>query len=123
MSGRAVHLVETGPDDALFASWCEVWAASQRAARPAERPRAAEEHVALARQLLAPGGSRDGTHRAAVVDGVVVGALRLLLPLRDNPTVAAVDLAVTPDARRHGSARRCSPRPSELPVTWVARSC
>ena len=103
MSGPAVHLVETCPDDALFASWCDVWAASQRADRPGERPRAAVEHVALARQLLAPGGSRDGTHRAALVDGVVVGALRLLLPLRDNPTVAVVDLAVAPDARRRGT--------------------
>ena len=103
MSGPAVHLVETRPDDALFASWCDVWAASQGADRPAERPQAAAEHIALARQLLTPGGSRDGTHRAAVVDGVVVGALRLLLPLRDNPTAAFVDLAVAPDARRRGT--------------------
>ena len=103
MTRPAVHLVETRPDDALFASWCDVWAASQRADRPGERPRGAAEHVALARQLLAPGGSRDGTHRVALVDGAVVGALRLLLPLRDNATVAVVDLAVAPEARRRGT--------------------
>ena len=51
---------------------------------------------------MAPGGSRDGTHRAAVVEGGVVGALRLLLPTRDNPTVAVVDVAVHPDHRRRG---------------------
>ena len=39
----------------------------------------------------------------ALVDGAVVGALRLLLPLRDNPRVAVVDLAVAPDARRRGT--------------------
>jgi GNAT superfamily N-acetyltransferase len=39
---------------------------------------------------------------AAVLDGAVVGALRLLLPLRDNPTVALVDIAVLPDHRRRG---------------------
>ena len=88
----------------------------QPARGPARRsvPGRRSEHVALARQLLAPGGSRDGTHRAALVDGVVVGALRLLLPLRDNPTVAVVDLAVAPDARRRGHghrpARRGRPR-------------
>ena len=97
-----VDVVETSPDDALFAPWCEVWAASSTAERPGERPRPASEHLALGRQLLAPGGSRTGTHRAAVADGRVVGALRLLLPLRDNPTTGVLDLAVHPDARRRG---------------------
>jgi GNAT superfamily N-acetyltransferase len=95
-------VVELGPDDDLFAAWCEVWAATQRADRPDERPRPASDHVALGRQLLAPGGSRDGTHRAALVDGAVVGALRLIIPLLDNPTVAIVDVAVRPDHRRRG---------------------
>ena len=102
MSSPVLDLVELGPDDALFPAWCEVWAAGQRLDRPDESPRPASDHVALARQLLAPGGSRDGTHRAAVVDGVVVGALRLLLPMKDNPTVAMVDVAVHPDSRRRG---------------------
>jgi GNAT superfamily N-acetyltransferase len=96
------RLIELGPDDDLFAEWCGVWAASQVADRPDDPPRAATEHVVLGRQLIAPGGSRDGTHRAAVVDGAVVGALRLLLPLLDNPTVAFVDIAVHPAHRRHG---------------------
>jgi len=95
-------LVELGPDDALFPAWCEVWAAGQRVDRPDESPRPASDHVALGRQLLAPGGSRDGTHRAAVVDGGVVGALRLLFPTKDNPTIAIVDVAVHPEHRRRG---------------------
>jgi GNAT superfamily N-acetyltransferase len=100
------RLVELGPDDDLFAAWCEVWAADERAARPGQQPRPASDHVALGRQLVAPGGSRDGTHRAAVVDGAVVGALRLLLPLKDNLTVAIVDLVVHPEHRLRGIGRQ-----------------
>lgn len=44
----------------------------------------------------------DGTHRAAVAGDTVVGALRLLLPVLDNTTVAYVDLAVHPEYRRRG---------------------
>ncbi|TFV91063.1 GNAT family N-acetyltransferase [Blastococcus sp. CT_GayMR16] len=102
MPSPALELVELGPDDGLFAAWCEVWAATERADRPDESPRPASDHVALGRQLVSPGGSRDGTHRAAVVDGGVVGALRLLLPTKDNPTVAVVDVAVHPEHRRRG---------------------
>jgi GNAT superfamily N-acetyltransferase len=98
----SLDLVELGPDDDLFPAWCEVWAAGQRVDRPEESPRPASDHVPLGRQLVEPGGSRDGTHCAAVVDGGVVGALRLLLPTRDNPTVAIVDVAVHPDHRRRG---------------------
>jgi GNAT superfamily N-acetyltransferase len=97
-----LDLVELGPDDDLFSAWCEVWAATQRADRPDEPPRPASDHVALGRQLVAPGGSREGTHRAAVVDGGVVGGLRLLLPLLDNRTVAILDVAVHPQHRRQG---------------------
>ncbi|MGY1672505.1 GNAT family N-acetyltransferase [Geodermatophilus sp. SYSU D00710] len=97
-----MEIVETGPDDARFAAWCAVWAASERDARPDEAPRPASDHVALGRQLTTPGGSRTGTHRAAVVDGAVVGALRVLLPVRDNTTVAFLDVAVHPASRRRG---------------------
>src|SRR4051794_39901235 len=62
-------LLELGPDDDLFPAWCDVWAATQLADRPGEAPRPAAEHVVLGRQLVEPGGSRDGSHRAAVVDG------------------------------------------------------
>lgn len=79
-----------------------MWAASSRAERPDDSPRPASEHEALGRLLRAPGGSRTGTHRAAVRDGVVVGALRAIPPLRDNPTVAVVDLAAHPAHRRTG---------------------
>ncbi|MGY1624073.1 GNAT family N-acetyltransferase [Geodermatophilus sp. SYSU D00965] len=102
MTSTCAHLVELDPDDARFPAWCAVWAAVESADRPGELPRPAVEHVALGRQLVAPGGSRDGTHRAAVAGGDVVGALRLLLPLRENTTVAVVDLAVHPAHRRQG---------------------
>ena len=102
MPSLSFDIVELGPDDALFPAWCEVWAAGQRVDRPEESPRPASDHVALGRQLVRPGGSRDGTHRAAVADGGVVGALRLLLPTKDNPTVAVVDVAVHPGTRRRG---------------------
>ena len=95
-------ILELGPDDDAFAQWCEVWSASQLADRPDEQPRPAGDHIALGRALVTPGGSRDGTHRAAVVDGAVVGALRVLLPLRDNPTLAVLDVAVNPAHRRRG---------------------
>jgi GNAT superfamily N-acetyltransferase len=96
------RLRELGPDDELFAGWCGVWAAAQRAERSEDPPRPAAEHVALGRELAAAGGSRAGMHRAAVVDGAVAGALRLILPMRDNATVATLDLAVHPDHRRRG---------------------
>ena len=102
MTRPSPQLVELGPDDDSFADWCEVWAASARGDRPDEPPRPVSDHVALGRQLLQPGGSRDGTHRAAVVDGALVGALRLILPTLDNLTVAIVDVAVRPEHRRRG---------------------
>ncbi len=98
-----MHIVPTGPDDERFAAWCAVWAATQRADRPGEAPRPAGDHVALGRRLTTPGGSWAGTHRAAVADGAVVGALRVLLPQRDNPSVAYLDVAVHPAARRRGT--------------------
>jgi GNAT superfamily N-acetyltransferase len=98
----APAFVELGPDDALFPAWCEVWAAAQRADRPDDPPRPVGDHVALGRQLVSPGGSRSGTHRAAVAGDAVVGALRLILPLMDNTTVAFFDVAVHPDHRRRG---------------------
>ncbi|WP_104523986.1 GNAT family N-acetyltransferase [Blastococcus atacamensis] len=105
MTSSTATLAELGPDDDLFPAWCEVLAASARAARPDEAPRPAAEHVALGRQLVHPGGFRDGTHRAALVGGDVVGALRLLFPLKDNPRMAVVDLAVHPAHRGLGIGR------------------
>ena len=96
------RIVELGPDDDLFPAWCAVWSATHLAERPDDPPRTTADHVALGRELRSPDGSRTGTHRALVADGAVVGALRLILPLRDNTTVATVDLAVHPDHRRRG---------------------
>nr|WP_275585424.1 GNAT family N-acetyltransferase [Blastococcus saxobsidens] len=45
-------------------------------------------------------------HRAAVTGDAVVGALRVLLPLRDNPAVAFLDVAVHPVHRRRGLGTR-----------------
>ncbi|WP_324273070.1 GNAT family N-acetyltransferase [Blastococcus brunescens] len=69
---------------------------------PGRAARAAADHVALGRELVAPGGSRGGTHRAAVVGGAVVGALRLILPQRGDRTLAVLDVAVHPAHRRRG---------------------
>ncbi|MGY1724440.1 GNAT family N-acetyltransferase [Blastococcus sp. SYSU DS0533] len=102
MTHSSCRIVELAPDDDLFPAWCEVWSAAGRDARPDDPPRPAREHVALGRELVAPGGSRDGTHRAALVDGAVAGALRLIVPLKDNRSLAVVDLAVAPAARRRG---------------------
>ncbi len=102
MTAPTLRLLEVGPDDDAFAAWCDVWAAVETADRPEQPPRPAQEHVVLGRRLLEPGGSRVGTHRAALLGQEVVGVLRLLLPLRDNTTVALVDLAVHPDHRRRG---------------------
>ena len=99
----ALRLLETGPDDDGFPAWCAVWTASGLAERPDDPPQQAGDHVALGRQLVAPGGSRDGTHVAALRDGQTVGALRLVLPMQDNPTVASLDLAVHPAHRRTGT--------------------
>src|SRR5688572_3256958 len=109
-----LEIVELGPDDDRFADWCEVWAECGRADRPDEPPRPATDHVALGRQLVMAGGSRDGTHRAAVADGAVVGALRLILPTLDNLTVAVVDVAVHPAHRRRGIGSRLLAEGSRL---------
>ncbi|MBN1092323.1 GNAT family N-acetyltransferase [Blastococcus sp. TML/M2B] len=105
MSTSPVRLVEVGPGDAAFPAWCAVWAAAELADRPDEAPRPVSEHVVLGRQLAEPGTSKDGTHRAAVLGDDVVGALRLIHPVRDNTTVTFVDLAVHPDHRRRGVGR------------------
>ncbi|RZU31994.1 GNAT family N-acetyltransferase [Blastococcus saxobsidens] len=102
MTAPVARIVDLGPDDDLFPAWCQVWAAAQHDDRPDDPPRPAREHVALGRELVAPGGSRDGLHRAAVADGAVVGALRVLLPLKDNTSVAYLDVAVHPGHRRRG---------------------
>ena len=102
MTAPAARVVDLRPDDDLFPAWCDVWAAVQGADRPDDPPRPAQEHVALGRELVADGGSRNGVHRAAVVDGAVVGALRVLLPLRDNTAAAYLDVAVHPAHRRRG---------------------
>ncbi len=98
-----MRLVESTPEDDLFAAWCGVWTAASLAARPHDPPRPDSDHVALARQLLTAGTARDGTHRAAVDGDRVVGALRTILPVRDNTSVAILDIAVHPAARRRGT--------------------
>ena len=95
-------LVDVLPGDETFAAWCDVWTASGLAERPDDPPRPLSDHLALGRQLVGPGGSRDGLRRAAVVDGELAGALRIVLPTQDNPGMAVVDMAVHPRHRRRG---------------------
>lgn len=102
MTTSTVRLVEIGPDDAAFAQWYDVWVAAEVLDRPDDAPRPMQEHVVLGRELVRSGGSRDGTHRAALLGNDVVGALRLILPMHDNTTVAFVDVAVHPQHRRQG---------------------
>ena len=98
----ALPLLELGPDDPLFPAWCDVWASGTLLDRPDEPVRPVSDHLALARQLTGPGGSRDGTHRAVLVDGTVAGALRVILPVKDNPQLAVLDVGVRPEHRRRG---------------------
>lgn len=102
VSPPALALVSVDPDRSAFRGWCEVLTASSLHERPGDPARPASDHIALGRQLLAVGGSRSGTHRAAVLGGRVVGALRVILPLRDNLTTAVLDVAVHPRNRREG---------------------
>lgn len=48
------RILELGPDDALFADWCAVWAAAQAAERPDEPSRPVTDHVAIGRELTTP---------------------------------------------------------------------
>jgi hypothetical protein len=122
MTTSTVRLVEIGPDDAAFAQWYDVWAAAEVLDRPDDAPRPMQEHVVLGRELVRPGGSRDGSHRAALQGEDVVGALRLILPMHDNTTVAFLDVAVHPTTGAGGSAARCSPRVDGSPRTPAAPS-
>ena len=115
MTVPAARIVDLGPDDDLFPAWCEVWAAAQHDDRPDDPRRPAREHVALGGELVAPGGSRDGVHRAAVVEGAVAGALRVLLPLKDNTSVAFRQ------QHAHGGGQRGARLPAgRAPVVLVA---
>lgn len=103
MPDPAVRLLEVTPDEGhLFDGWCGVWTASELDERPDDPPRPRTEHLAAARELLAPGGSRDAVLRAAVAGDEVVGAARVVLSTQDNLSVAALDVAVHPAHRRRG---------------------
>lgn len=97
-----MDIVEVDPrDDAAFAAWFAVVAASEELERPGEpgwllheQQTASTSDEDNAKVLLA---ARDGDR--------VVGAARLELPLKDNEHLCEVVLVVHPDARRRGVGR------------------
>lgn len=112
-----MQLQEISPEDGGFLAWCEVWAAGERLDRPGQPERPVSNHLALGRALVAPGGSRDGAHWTAMVDGRLAGALRVILPMQDNLRLAVVDVAVHPDYRRQGLGTALL----RYAVGWVAQ--
>lgn len=83
---------------ALFDAWAGVYEASSRA-------EFGDDHSAWSADELRE--SERGTDKlrcaaAAVDDGVVVGAGGVIMPLADNTSLAMVNLAVLPSARRRG---------------------
>ena len=97
-----VEIVQVDPrDDALFAQWFAVVEASDRFERPGEPNWLLHEQ-----QRISLG---DDDHRrellGACLDGRVVGAARIELPLKDNTHLSELVLAVHPDMRRRGIGR------------------
>jgi GNAT superfamily N-acetyltransferase len=92
----------SGLDDGqrgLFAAWADVFAA-------AGRHLFGEEHTAWGvdelRELERSPDERRLAVAAVTGDGAVVGAAGLTMPLRDNPRLAELALAVLPERRREG---------------------
>ena len=97
-----VEIVEVDPrDDARFAQWFAVVAANDRFERPGDPNWLLHEQQRMSL-------TDEDAHKvvlAACVDGTVVGALRLDLPLRDNTHLCEHVLVVHPDRRRRGIGR------------------
>ncbi len=93
--------------DAVFAEWFGVMRAAELATRPGEPGILLHEERALALE----GQAADPDNRWLLLlardrDGPPVGAAKLSLPMRDNLHLAELELAVHPDARRHGVGRK-----------------
>lgn len=91
-----------GAQRALFDEWAQVYVACGRELF-------GDHHSAwTADQLRAlhHGSDRTRLYWAACLDGQVVGAAGLIMPMLDNTTLAQVPLAVLPQARRRGVGSR-----------------
>jgi GNAT superfamily N-acetyltransferase len=84
--------------DALFRAWADVYRASDEAAMG----RAASSWTADQQREMERSPDRRRLAWAAVEDGTVVAALRIVMPVHDNHRLCVVNLAVHPDHRRRG---------------------
>jgi len=102
--GITVDLVDPLDEQALAR-----WSAVTRAAEEHDRPGEPGELLHEQRQLALDGSGPDPDTAvlllAAAVDGDVVGAARLELPMRDNRHLCELVLCVEPSARGRGVAR------------------
>ena len=102
MAARIVPVTTLDPDPAAVAlaqRWNDVFVASTVATM-------GDDHDAWSMaSRRAREGSTSWDHRylAGVADGTVVAAGEIVLPRRDNLTLALIDLAVHPDHRRRGT--------------------
>lgn len=113
-----MHIQVVDPrDDAAFGEWYAVVDASAQAARPGEPDwlpgelrqqllegldRGGPRDTATTALLLRDDGGDGDDDRAGDRVGVAVAAARLDLPLRDNLSLAELELYVAPAARRRG---------------------
>ena len=97
-----MRTVEVTPDEpAVLDAWYAVTVAAERA-EMGERAVPWELADVVARHRDAA-SYRSHLLAAVTPDGVTVGAAELLLPLRDNPHLARLAVAVHPDHRRRGA--------------------
>ena len=88
--------------DDLFRAWADVFRASDDAAMG----ESASSWTAGQLREMERSPDRRRLSWAAVDECTVVGALRLAMPVHDNPRLVVVNLAVHPDHRRRGTGSR-----------------
>lgn len=102
-----VDVVPVDPrDDAAFAAWFAVLEADQRHARPGEIDDLPHEQRLSALEGAEPGGDHLSVLLAARAHERTLGAVRIDVPLRDNPHLVEATVVVHPGARRNGIGRQ-----------------